>query len=133
MLKNKKRGKMKTKEVNNYDMNSYVYKLRRQVINLIYEAKNFGVKLPRINVRIGTATKGNENMLGLAQMQGAKNIWITDKAYKSTDYLRHVVFHEIGHTVFKLDHNEKCPLMSHKLSKPCSKEEALKILKAYAN
>ena len=124
---------MKTKEVNNYKMSEGVYKLRREVINLIYEAKNFGINLPRINVRIGTATKGNENLLGLAQMQGAKNIWITDKAYKSTDYLRHVVFHEIGHAVFKLEHKDNCPLMRAKLNKPCTKEEALKILKKYAN
>lgn len=124
---------MKTKEVNNYKMSEGVYKLRREVINLIYEAKNFGINLPRINVRIGTATKGNENLLGLAQMQGAKNIWITDKAYKSTDYLRHVVFHEIGHAVFKLEHKDTCPLMRAKLNKPCTKEEALKILKRYAN
>lgn len=131
IMKNKKKGiTMNIKEIKNYKMNNAVYQLRRQVINLIYEAKNYGINLPRINVRVGSATKGNEKVLGVG---GAKNIWITEKAInKSMDYLRHVVFHEIGHAVFNLPHNEKCPLMASSLSSPCTKTQALEILKGYA-
>ena len=43
----------KLKNFTNYKMDSDVYKLRRKVINLIYELKNEGLTLPRIDVRIG--------------------------------------------------------------------------------
>ena len=130
-MKNKKRkDNMKTKYIENFKMNKEVYKLRRQVIDLIYQAKNYGINLPRINVRIGVPTKGNENTLGVG---GGKSIWITEKAInKSADYLRHVVFHEIGHAVFNLPHNEKCPLMASTLSSPCTRTQALEILKGYS-
>ena len=42
----------KLKNFTNYKMDSEVYKLRRKVINLIYELKNEGLQLPRIDVRI---------------------------------------------------------------------------------
>ena len=127
----KGKNKMNTKYIKNFKMNDEVYKLKRQVINLIYQAKDFGINLPRINVRVGEPTKGNEKTLGVG---GQKWIWITERAInKSTDYLRHVVFHEIGHAVFNLPHNEKCPLMSSTLSVPCTKEQALEILKRYSN
>ena len=137
-MKNKKRkDNMNTKYIKNDKMNKDTYKLRSRVMELIYEALDYGIKLPRINVRIGQPTKGNENTLGVG---GQKWIWITrnamnkstDKAL-STDYLRHVVFHEIGHAVFNLPHNEKCPLMASVLSSPCTKTQALEILKEYSN
>jgi len=137
IMKNKKKGiKMNTTFIKNDKMNKDTYKLRSRVMELIYEALDYGIKLPRINVRIGQPTKGNENTLGVG---GQKWIWITrnamnkstDKAL-STDYLRHVVFHEIGHAVFNLPHNEKCPLMASSLSSPCTKTQALEILKGYA-
>ena len=138
IMKNKKRkDNMNTKYIKNDKMNKDTYKLRSRVMELIYEALDYGIKLPRINVRIGQPTKGNENTLGVG---GQKWIWITrnamnkstDKAL-STDYLRHVVFHEIGHAVFNLPHNEKCPLMASVLSSPCTKTQALEILKQYSN
>ena len=136
-MKNKKKDNMKTKYIENFKMNKEVYKLRRQVIDLIYQAKNYGINLPRINVRIGVPTKGNENTLGVG---GGKSIWITEKAINKSkdkslnlDYLRHVVFHEIGHAVFNLPHNEKCPLMASTLNSPCTKTQAFEILKEYSN
>ena len=39
---------MKTKKIKNFKMNDAVYKLRRQVIELIYEAKRGGVKMQLI-------------------------------------------------------------------------------------
>jgi len=132
-MKNKKKGiKMNTKKIKNFKMNDEVYKLRRQVINLIYEAKNYRIDLPRIDVRIGTAKKGHEQILGVGRMSD-KKIWITEKAINhSTNYLRHVVFHEIGHAVFGLNHREDCPLMCSELDKPVTKKQALSILKEYA-
>ena len=137
IMKNKKRkDNMNTKYIKNDKMNKDTYKLRSRVMELIYEALDYGIKLPRINVRIGQPTKGNENTLGVG---GQKWIWITrnamnkstDKAL-STDYLRHVVFHEIGHAVFNLPHDEKCPLMASTLSSPCTRTQALEILKGYS-
>ena len=137
IMKNKKRkDNMNTKYIKNDKMNKDTYKLRSRVMELIYEALDYGIKLPRINVRIGQPTKGNENTLGVG---GQKWIWITrnamnkstDKAL-NTDYLRHVVFHEIGHAVFNLPHNEKCPLMASTLSSPCTRTQALEILKGYS-
>ena len=136
-MKNTTKGiKMNTTFIKNDKMNKDTYKLRSRVMELIYEALDYGIKLPRINVRIGQPTKGNENTLGVG---GQKWIWITrnamnkstDKAL-STDYLRHVVFHEIGHAVFNLPHNEKCPLMASTLSSPCTRTQALEILKGYS-
>ena len=123
---------MKTKKIKNFDMNKETYKLRRQVIDLIYDAKNYGIDLPRIEVRIGSAKKGHEHVLGVGRMS-KKIIWITEKAINnSTDYLRHVVYHEIGHAVFGLNHRESCPLMASELDKPVSRKQALSILKEYA-
>ena len=48
---------MKIKKIKNFDMNKNTYSLRRKVINLIYEVKNSGVSLPRIEVRIGEPRK----------------------------------------------------------------------------
>ena len=43
---------MKTKEIKNFKMNDATYKERRKVINILYEARNRGIKLPRVEVRI---------------------------------------------------------------------------------
>ena len=48
---------MKIKKIKNFDMDKKTYALRRKVINLIYEVKNSGVSLPRIEVRIGEPRK----------------------------------------------------------------------------
>ena len=123
---------MKTKKIKNFDMNKETYKLRRQVIDLIYEAKNYGIDLPRIEVRIGSAKKGHEHVLGVGRMS-KKIIWITEKAInKNVEYLRHVVFHEIGHAVFGLDHDEKCPLMASEIGEPINRRQALLTLEQYA-
>tara|TARA_Y100000004_G_C8864932_1_gene390717 strand:+ start:42 stop:479 length:438 start_codon:yes stop_codon:yes gene_type:complete len=123
---------MKTKKIDNYKMDKEVYKKRRQVIDLIYDAKNYGIELPRIEVRIGKAKKGHEHVLGVGRMS-KRIIWITENALnRNTDYLRHVVYHEIGHAVFGLNHREDCPLMSSELDKPVTRKQALSILKEYA-
>ena len=122
--------KMKTKEIKNYRMNDSVYKLRRKVINILYEARNRGIKLPRVNVRIGESTHNYPNVLGVG---GGHNIWITEKAIdRGYQYLLHVVLHELGHSVYNLPHDKKCKLMAPTLSKPCEVEDAWRIFRKYS-
>ena len=123
---------MKTKKIKNFKMNDEVYKLRRQVIELIYEVKRGGGKLPRISVRVGEQTAKHKNILGCAMMN-KNQMWITKDAIDlGTDTLRNVVFHEIAHAVFNVVHDEKCPLMSKELPDTMlNKEDCLKHLLKY--
>ena len=131
MLNNKERDNMRTKDIKNFDMNKNTYSLRRKVINLIYEVKNAGVNLPRIEVRIGEPRK--KNLLGVALLKDNK-IWITEDAVKlCEDALRNVVFHEIVHAVTGFGHDEKCPLMCAALGKLLNKKDCLDKLKQYIN
>jgi len=124
-------GTMKTSKIKNFKMNDEVYKLRRQVIELIYEAKRGGVNLPRIAVRIGEQKAKHKNVLGIATMNG-NQMWITKDAIDlGLDVLRNVVFHEIGHAVFNLEHNNKCPLMESRQNTVLNKEDCLKHLIKY--
>ena len=121
---------MKTKYINNNQMNDLTYVLRRKVIDILYEAKRQRIDLPRINVRIGTPAKGHENVLGVG---GRLNIWITEKAIsRGHNYLLHVTLHELCHAVFNLDHDEKCKLMASTIGTPCDAREAWAIFKKYA-
>lgn len=121
---------MKTKQIKNNKMNDATYILRRKVISILYEAKDQGIKLPRINVRIGNPTKGHENVLGVG---GALNIWITEKAIdRGYNYLLHVTLHELCHAVFDLDHNENCQLMASSIGTPCEAREAWAIFRKYS-
>lgn len=120
---------MKTKEIKNYKMNDSVYKLRRKVINILYEARDRGINLPRVNVRIGESAHEYKNVLGVG---GGHNIWITEKAIdRGYQYLLHVVLHELGHSVYNLPHDKKCKLMAPTLSTPCEVEQAWQIFKRY--
>ena len=122
---------MKIKKIKNFKMNKETYPLRRKVIDLIYEIKNSGVVLPRIEVRIGEARKAN--LLGVAMLKDCK-IWITDDAINmGDDALRNVVFHEIVHAVTGFGHDEKCPLMMSTLGKLLNQKDCLRILKQYIN
>ena len=121
---------MKTKQIKNFKMNDITYKKRRQVIDLIYEAKKEIKDLPRIEVRIGEAR--NHNVLGVAKL--SKNqIWITDRVLNmSEDALRNVVFHEIVHAVTGFGHDEKCPLMKSTMDGYLlNKKECMMYLKSY--
>jgi len=120
---------MKVSQIKNFKMNDAVYKLRRQVINLIYEVKKEIKDLPRIEVRIGEARK--KNVLGVAMLKDCK-IWITDDAINmGDDALRNVVFHEIVHAVTGFGHDEKCPLMQSKQKTILNKKECMMYLKSY--
>ena len=120
---------MKTKQIKNIKMNDAVYKLRRQVIELIYEAKKEIKDLPRIEVRIGEPR--NHKVLGVAELKN-KKIWITKDAIDlGQDSLRNIVFHEIVHAVTGFGHDEKCPLMQSKLKTFLNKNDCMKYLKCY--
>ena len=112
-------------------MSDEVYKLRTQVINLIREAKRGGAKLPWIAVRVGEQTARHKHILGCATMKG-NEMWITKEAIDlGIDTLRNVVFHEIAHAVFNINHDEKCPLMQAKLDTILSKENCIEHFTKY--
>lgn len=125
---------MKNKKLSNftnYKMDSEVYKLRRKVINLIYELKNEGFNLPRVDVRVGESKKCN--VLGMAVLKD-NIIWITEKAInKNEDYLRNVVYHELLHAIYGCDHDKQCPIMSPTLDKVINKNDCIKVFKKYYN
>ena len=109
-------------------MNDDVYKLRRQVIDMIYEIKKVYSDIPRIDVRIGKSKTCG--VLGVARLND-NIIWIDDQSYKNDDYLRNVVYHEILHAIYGIDHDEKCPLMCSTLKEVISKNECLKTFGDY--
>ena len=125
----KRENKMKTKQIKNFKMNDAVYKLRRKVIDLIYEVKSEIRSLPRIEVRIGEAR--NHRTLGVAALKDLK-IWITKDAIDlGPDALRNIVFHEIVHAVSGFGHDEKCSLMQPTLKTILNKKDCLDHLKKY--
>jgi len=114
-------------------MNDGVYKLRRQVIDSINEAKRGGVNLPWIAVRVGEQTAKHKNVLGCAKIKG-NQMWITKDAIDlGSDILRNIVFHEIAHAVYGTQHDESCPLMCSALNEDAvlNKEDCLKHLLKY--
>ena len=122
---------MKTKEIKNFEMNNEVYKLRRKVINLIYEVKNKVENFPRVEVRIGESRC--DKTLGIAS-RGKRQVWITKEAIDmGDDALRNIVYHELVHAVFGFGHNDNCPLMQPSLKTILNKEDCLKNLLKYKN
>lgn len=92
----------------NLDMNKDVYALRKQVMEIIYQAKKLVPSLPRIDVRI-TEPK-DKRILGTAIMNGCM-IWISKETVKNTKILKQTVYHEILHAVYGMQHDETCPMM----------------------
>jgi hypothetical protein len=121
---------MKTKQIKNFDMNDNTYKMRRQVINMLYEIKREVKNFPRIEVRIGEAR--NHNVLGVAQLKD-KKIWITKRAVDmSEDALRNIVYHEVVHAVTGFGHDDLCPLMKPTLDGYLlNKNQCMEYLKKY--
>jgi Zn-dependent M32 family carboxypeptidase len=109
-------------------MNDATYILRRRVIEQIYVLKKH-LDLPRITVRI---TDDHETILGAGTMDNNVTIWITERAAKFDDKnLLHLVGHEIGHAVYKLNHKKNCPLMEqgNSLANPADLKTIVKVLK----
>jgi hypothetical protein len=113
----------------NLEMNNQVFALRRKVIALVYEANKLVPGLPRVEVRI---VENEGNVLGTAHLRVKHISIMRNVVADNDDILRHVVFHELVHTYFGVGHDEKCPLMSAKVSIPCTKQEVYAIFKKYA-
>lgn len=111
----------------NKKMSPEVYKLRREIINLIYEAKKLVPDLPRIEVRVA---HNHSDCVGQAVLNAPECvIWITEDYVASKE----VVFHEIVHTAFGVGHVDGCPLMSPTCQpKPPSDKTLNKLFLKYA-
>ena len=120
-----------TKEFKNFKMTPEVFKLRRKVINVLYELKNMGYNLPRIDVRIGQSK--HYNTLALERLND-NIMWISERAIEQKENnFYHTILHEIIHTIYGCEHNEKCPLMSATLKEVLPKNKCLTIFKNYYN
>jgi len=99
---------------------------RKEVMAIVYAAREMYPQAPRVEVKIMTKDGGlgwtNENHI----------IAIGEEI--EGDCLVHVVLHELVHTWFKFNgHNEKCPLMKSRYHQNESSEIAWKTFKKYAN
>ncbi len=125
--------KMNRVGLNNRQMNDDVYAMRRVVMGIIYECLKIKRDLPRVEVRI-TTKQGR--VLGKATVNSsAPHVSVMDYVIKSQDenLITHVVLHELCHTWFNLQHDEKCHLMRSVLDKPLTKTEAFDTFKKYAH
>jgi hypothetical protein len=117
----------------NKKMSPEVYKLRREAMDFIYEANEL-VDLPRITIRITDIDKNfpaKKNVIGTGRMN-QDIIWITERAItqKNCD-LRTLVFHELLHAVYGVEHDESCPLMKATHS-PLTKAQCNKLFLKHA-
>ena len=114
----------------NLKMNPETYKLRREVIEIIYKLKSL-VELPRIEVRINERPNGNQ-ALAIAVLNESV-IYITEAMFgKFRPFLFEVVLHEIVHAVTGFGHDDKCPLMSPTIGKqPLSDDDAIRVFLTY--
>jgi hypothetical protein len=111
-------------------MNDNTYALRRQVMELIYEALEVIERdMPRVTVRITDAKR--PEILGTALLN-RNVIWITANACENYD-LREIVYHELVHAWTGFGHDENCPLMSSTANGKLSKKDAQKLLKKYVD
>lgn len=120
-------------------MDDNVYKLRRQVIDIIYEANrrlqaNGCPRLPRQEVRI--VDGGKKNILGYAWM-GCNIVHInkqTCEGRRDTSEhtaLLYTTLHELLHSVLAIDHTESCPLMSTYHDYSVTDEQAWELFLGY--
>lgn len=135
-MKSNKRSNKKDKceGFKNLSMDKKVYKLRRQVIDIIYEARELlDFSMPRIQIRISEATSiKHRETLGMASMEECE-IWIPATTIDEGEkLLRHVVYHELCHAIWGIDHDKNCKLMTAFVENPCTKSECHKIFKSYA-
>lgn len=115
----------------NRDMNPETYALRRQVMEILYEAREVIGKenMPRVDIRI---TDTERHVLGTARMNDCM-VWIPAATCgRSKEVLREVVYHELCHALWGVEHDEKCKLMCAYLNKkPLSKAQCQRIFKKY--
>ena len=125
--------KKTTKNFTNFKMDNEVYKLRRKVMDFIYELKNEGFKLPRIDVRIGTDK--DCTILGKARLKD-NIIWIAKKCVgdSNSNFIRTTVYHELLHAIYGCNHVKGCPIMSAVQPEVAvNKLKSIEIFKKYYN
>ena len=120
------------KEFKNFKMTPEVFKMRTKVMKVLYELKHMGYNLPRIDVRIGHSKECNT--LAFAKLN-QNIIWISERAIEQTENkFYHTVLHELIHTIYGCEHDEKCHIMSTYQPKVVyNKNKLLKIFKNYYN
>lgn len=87
-------------------MDKDTYALRKKVMDVIYEIKNKGYNLPRIEVRIVT-----ENTEACAYAYLGKNIVHVNKKYINNTLFTQIILHEVIHAVFGVPEVIGCQLM----------------------
>lgn len=122
----------------NKKMNPEVYKVRREAMQYVYDAKKLlqkklDVDMPRVTIRITDLTTPESILLGSARM-GGKIVWIPeDTVKKYRKFLKEIVYHELLHAVFGVPHDPSCDLMGpHIGSKPMSSAKADKLFLKWA-
>ena len=126
------RKNVTTKNLKNLKMDSETYKLRRQVMKYIYEAKEV-CDLPRVDVRI---TDNYKTVLGRGRFS-RKIIWIPRKGLDDKRYdLRKIVYHELAHAAYNAPHDKSDRLMKpvydYRKDKKLTKLQAQNALKKLA-
>lgn len=121
-----KKGKETHKNGMTVKTNDYFDK-RKEVMAIIYEAKKHFPNAPRVEVKI---CDKHDKILGLGWVNKSTVIAINEDL--KGDTLVHVVLHELIHTWFKEEHNEKCPLMKEYVYGDENIEESWKAFKKYA-
>ena len=113
--------KINTRYTKNKRMDSATYQQRRAVMAIVYEARELlGGKFSRVEVRI--AERLHDGILGVARLD-IQAIFIPENAFDMSELqFRHIVMHELCHTLAGVGHDEDCPLMASVL-KPSTKEE----------
>ena len=91
-------------------MDDNIYSLRRQVLSVIYEAKQKGYVLPRVEVRI---ISPDSEVCAYAYM--GKNIVHVNLSYFSKRYNKglftQIILHELVHAIFNIGEVPNCKLM----------------------
>ena len=106
-------------------MSDEVYKMRREIIDIIYRVKKLVPNMPRISVRVAD---NDDEVLGCATMKGHE-MWITER---STSDLA-VVLHEILHAWKGIEHDDNCKLMHPNKQLGVSDKELMDTFLTYTN
>ena len=112
-------------------MSDTLFIQRRRVITMLYEARSvLGMELPRIKVRIVEFEKrDNEKVLGRCFIDKDYITISKEMVNWSDDFLRSVVWHELGHAYFNAKHDLTCPLMHPHCNEVKTKATLIKALK----
>lgn len=110
-------------------MNDKTYELRRKVVDILYEIKRRGYKIPRIEVRI--VSGGDSNNCGYAYL--GKNIIHINEKYVNHPMLSYIVLHEVVHAVTAFKHDKNCYLMQAYLPKIQDEKKMWECFSKYIN